>query len=45
LDAHLKWQYNEESNISKSNNSPLFGQLLTGKSVGVINGEKVYFPS
>ena len=45
LDAHLKWQYNEESNISKSNNSPLFGQRLTGKSVGVINGEKVYFPS
>ena len=45
LDVHLKWQYNEESNISKSNNSPLFGQLLTGKSVGVINGEKLYFPS
>ena len=45
LDAHLKWQYNEESNISKSNNSPLFGQLLTGKSVGVINGEKLYIPS
>ena len=45
LDAHLKWQYNEESNISKSINSPLFGQLLTGKSVGVINGEKSYFPS
>ena len=45
LDAHLKWQYNEESNISKSNNSPLFGQRLTGKSVGVINGEKLYFPS
>ena len=45
LDVHLKWQYNVESNISKSNNSPLFGQRLTGKSVGVINGEKVYFPS
>ncbi|MAJ51239.1 MAG: dihydroorotase [Flammeovirgaceae bacterium] len=45
LDAHLKWQYNQESNISKSNNSPLLGHLLTGKSVGVINGEKSYIPS
>ena len=44
LDAHLKWHYNEESNVSKSNNSPLFGHELTGKAVGVINGEKSYFP-
>ena len=45
LDTGLKWEYNQESNISKSINSPLLGHLLTGKSVGIINGEKSYFPS
>ena len=45
LDTHLKWDYNQESNISKSINSPLLGHFLTGKSVGIINGEKSYFPS
>ena len=45
LDTRLKWDYNQGSNISKSNNSPLLGHLLTGKSVGIINGEKSYFSS
>ena len=45
LDTGLKWEYNQESNISKSINSPLLGHILTGKSVGIINGEKSYFPS
>ena len=43
LDTGLKWEYNQESNISKSINSPLLGHILTGKSVGIINGENPIF--
>lgn len=36
------WSFNETSNASKSNNSPYFGEQLTGKVLAVINNEQVY---
>lgn len=35
-----KWHYDEKSNKSLSYNSPLFGQTLTGKILGVINNNQ-----
>ena len=35
-----KWQYDIESNVSKSQNSPLFGQTLLGKVKAVFNNNK-----
>lgn len=37
LQPAQKWLYNAESNKSKSDNSPLFGQELIGKVVAVFN--------
>lgn len=45
FDPELKWYFNEKSNQSKSINSPLYNQELTGKVQGVILGEKHYFDS
>ncbi|MCG8322288.1 MAG: dihydroorotase [Cytophagales bacterium] len=42
FDPEKKWDYSEESNLSKSKNSPFLGQTLTGKSVGVFNNGKAY---
>ena len=42
FDPGKKWDYTEESNLSKSKNSPFLGQTLTGKSMGVFNNGKVY---
>ncbi|MCB0477678.1 MAG: dihydroorotase [Crocinitomicaceae bacterium] len=33
----LEWEYTKESNISLSQNSPLLGQKLKGKAIGLIN--------
>lgn len=43
FDAKEKWTFDAKSNASKSKNSPLFGQELTGKVKAVFNGGKVYF--
>lgn len=42
LDPKAKWDYNKESNLSQSINSPWFGQELEGKITATINGEKEY---
>ena len=42
FDPDKKWDYTIETNLSKSKNSPLLGQTLTGKSVGVFNNGKAY---
>lgn len=36
-----KWFYNEQTNQSKSANSPLMGQELTGKVLAIINNNQV----
>lgn len=36
-----KWLYNEQTNQSKSANSPLMGQELTGKVLAIINNNQV----
>ncbi|MBK7763174.1 MAG: dihydroorotase [Bacteroidetes bacterium] len=36
-----KWMYNEQSNRSKSANSPLFGKSLQGKVLAVVNNKQV----
>ncbi|MTI32534.1 dihydroorotase [Xanthovirga aplysinae] len=38
---NAEWEYNEKNNASLSSNSPLLGQRLTGKAVGVFNNHKV----
>lgn len=38
----LKWVFNRESVHSKTLNSPYVGRQLTGKSLAVINGSKVF---
>jgi len=35
--------FTEKSNLSRSNNSPFFGEQLQGKVIGVINGNKYFF--
>lgn len=37
FDIKQKWKYNRESNKSKSDNSPLFGQEVVGKVLAVFN--------
>ncbi len=44
IDPKRKWIFDESTNLSKSTNSPLFHEELTGKSVGIINGLKNYLP-
>ena len=40
IDPALKWVLNDESNYSKSKNSPWYGKELTGKAVAVFNEGK-----
>lgn len=40
IDPGLKWTLNDESNYSKSKNSPWYGKTLTGKVVAVFNQGK-----
>ena len=40
FDSTIKWSYDETSNLSKSKNSPFLGQELTGKSIGIIKGDR-----
>ena len=37
FDPTRKWHYDKSSNLSKSENSPFFGQEVTGKVVAVFN--------
>lgn len=43
FDPDLKWMYNADSNFSKSSNSPLLDQNLTGAVVGIVNNGKSFF--
>ena len=40
IDPHRKWVLDENTNLSKSKNSPWFGRELTGKAVAVFNNGK-----
>ena len=40
IDPAMKWFLNEESNFSKSKNSPWYGKELKGKAVAVFNNGK-----
>lgn len=42
IDPNHKWVLNDESNYSKSKNSPWFGKELTGKAVAVFNNGKYW---
>lgn len=42
FDPSHKWILNDESNYSKSKNSPWFGKELTGKAVAVFNNGKYW---
>jgi dihydroorotase len=42
FDPNHKWILNDESNFSKSKNSPWFGKELTGKAVAVFNKGKYW---
>jgi dihydroorotase len=37
------WVFDKATNKSKCTNSPLWGQKLTGKAVGVFSNGKYYF--
>jgi len=43
LDPSREWQLDEKTNLSKSKNSPWFGQTLTGKVIAVFNNTKHWF--
>ncbi|MBX2970027.1 MAG: dihydroorotase [Cyclobacteriaceae bacterium] len=43
LDPAREWHLDEKTNLSKSKNSPWFGQTLTGKVVAVFNNTKHWF--
>lgn len=40
INPKAKWTYNDQTNKSKSKNSPLYEQELTGKVIAVVNGAK-----
>jgi dihydroorotase len=42
FDPQRSWRFDQNSNQSKSHNSPFFGQELTGKAVAVFNNGKVH---
>lgn len=39
----IEWEYNLNSNLSKSVNSPFLGQLMKGKVIGLVNGGNSVF--
>ena len=41
FDPQKKWKVSEKDIYSKSKNTPFIGKELTGKSIGIINGEKI----
>lgn len=43
IDETYEWKFDQSSNPSKSNNSPLFGQILRGKCVGTANGSTLNY--
>jgi dihydroorotase len=43
LDPNAAWTLDEETNLSKSKNSPWWGKSLTGKAVAVFNNNKHWF--
>ncbi|MDH5398592.1 MAG: dihydroorotase [Cyclobacteriaceae bacterium] len=43
FDPREEWLFNSHSNYSKSENSPFFGQRLTGKASAVIRGKKYWY--
>ena len=45
FDSNQKWQYLLHGNQSRSANSPFFGEEMTGKVHGTINGTKLYLNS
>lgn len=45
FDPDISWKYGSKSNFSKSSNSPMLGQTLTGKVLGVVNNGKSHFNS
>src|SRR5690606_31163997 len=42
IDPHRKWTFNDETNYSRSKNSPWYGKVLTGKAVAVFNNGKTW---
>ena len=43
LDPNYAWTFDDETNLSKSKNSPWLGQTLTGKAVAVFNNGRHWF--
>jgi dihydroorotase len=43
LDPNCTWMFDNETNLSRSKNSPWLGQTLTGKTVAVFNNSKHWF--
>ncbi len=43
FDPDLEWNYNAETNYSKSVNSPYLGQTLKGAALGVVNNGRSFF--
>ncbi len=45
FDPDALWDYDAKSNFSKSSNSPMLGQTLTGKVLGIVNNGRSHFNS
>ncbi len=43
FDPQASWTFNEDTNQSKSRNSPFWNKTLSGKVIGVVNGDNHYF--
>ncbi|WP_107037478.1 dihydroorotase [Brumimicrobium mesophilum] len=41
FDPTIDWEYGVDTNLSKSKNSPFFGQKLKGKALGIIKNNKL----
>lgn len=44
FDKHAEWEFNADSNFSRSSNSPLFGQKLKGRVNFICNNGQVFIP-